>query len=65
MNNEIVVDIETIPNMQLPREVLDIAVQKASKKRSGNNDVSKYQSLTPEFGQIICAAIGERAADST
>ena len=54
---ELVIDIETVPNTQLPKEVLDIAVQKASKKRGGNSDIITYQSIVPEFGQIIAIDI--------
>lgn len=60
---EICVDIETVPNMQLPKEILDIAAQKMNSKRSGNKDILRFQSLTPEFGQII--AIGVMKDDYT
>lgn len=55
--NELVIDLESIPNMQLPKEILDIAAQKMNSKRSGNKDILRFQSLTPEFGQIITIGV--------
>lgn len=58
MVNEIVIDIETIPCQGLSTELTEIANQKCAKKRTGNNDFTKFCSLDPHFGQICCIGIG-------
>lgn len=61
--NEIVIDIETIPNQNISREILSIAEQKIARKKGANNDIDKFCSLNAEFGHICCIGIGEMVGD--
>lgn len=63
MTNEIVIDIETIPNQNISREILSVAEQKIARKKGANNDINKFCSLNAEFGQVVCVGLGEMVGD--
>ncbi len=61
MTNELVLDIETIPNQSMSEEIIEVGKVKTAKKRGENKDnVDKFAALTPEMGQIVCICVGAK-----